>query len=645
MSSYIYIRDNEWFRKEDVIKVGITKSIIERGNTYMTGEIYRGEFIKILKLKIDNLRIIDNLIKIQFKKLNVYYDGGTEFYKRDIINYLEDYLSHLNISYELYNEKELKRINRKLKILYNYKRFYDKFQIKLRDYQIKIINEGYNLLKLNKKLYLELATGAGKSLIAYKLINLIKPKNIIIFTPRIDICQQNKKDKYIQNLDYNYDNLFCSCIQSVNKIYQIIIEKKLDNIFIWFDEAHYGLDIWINEENEIKNFMLKDMKQIEYRLFTTASPIKEDIYKNRNIYGDLYSPIKVLKLIKEKWLCDIKIHIYKEDYKLNSTNQFINFLLNFFNKIDIKIGMCFNNTCDIALIRFKIHLELFNNNETDIKPYLLLNNDYISKLEIDEDFTDINKYNQENTNAISYIVDKYSMGYDNKLIDLLIFPDPKYSNEDIIQKIGRGLRPDGLGIDGRNLNKINNILLPVYINDEEEKINRFERIRNILNYLIIDLELDILNKNKRILNTDFKISMNECLEQSQFIIQDLNIETIVYDIYNKIKWNMKRITNQLANNNIYNYKDYLKYIKENPYLNLPKELFRYFPQYNFYYTYKYNICPYYNKDEIKIIIKKYDLIDFDDEDEIMKYLNKKDNRIPNMCLWYFYGGIKQDYFS
>jgi hypothetical protein len=228
-SPFIYFRDNEWFIKEDIIKLGITSSIIERGDTYITGEIYRGKFIKIYKLniKLKHLNSLDKIIKNKFKDLNVYYGGGTEFYKRDIMNYIEDYLTALKIDYELLNEEDLKRINRKRNISYDYKRFYEKLiiknNIKLRDYQIKIINDGYELLKLNNKLYLELATGAGKSLISYKLINLLKPSNIIIFTPRIDICQQNRKEEYIKNLDYNYDNLICMCIQSFNKIYEIII--------------------------------------------------------------------------------------------------------------------------------------------------------------------------------------------------------------------------------------------------------------------------------------------------------------------------------------------------------------------------------------------------------------------------------------
>jgi len=121
-SSYIYFRDNEWYKKEDIIKLGITSSIIERGDTYITGEIYRGKFIKIYKLNINfkDLNTLDKIIKNKFRYLNIYYGGGTEFYKREIINYLEHYLSSLKISYELFNEDELKRINRKRNISNDY---------------------------------------------------------------------------------------------------------------------------------------------------------------------------------------------------------------------------------------------------------------------------------------------------------------------------------------------------------------------------------------------------------------------------------------------------------------------------------------------------------------------------------------------
>ena len=120
MKGYIYIRNNEWCQMKKVYKVGITKSIKDRNNSYITGEIIRGSFIKIFELEFNNdndkqLKYIDNIIKIKFKKLNVYIDGGTEFYDISIIDKIDDFLLKNNIKFKLINEDELNRLNQKNK--------------------------------------------------------------------------------------------------------------------------------------------------------------------------------------------------------------------------------------------------------------------------------------------------------------------------------------------------------------------------------------------------------------------------------------------------------------------------------------------------------------------------------------------------
>jgi hypothetical protein len=88
---YIYIRDNIWFKQLNIYKLGITTSIIDRSNTYITGEPHRGFYIKIYELNINNIQLllIDKLLKDEFKYLNKYYDGGIKFYDRIIINKIE----------------------------------------------------------------------------------------------------------------------------------------------------------------------------------------------------------------------------------------------------------------------------------------------------------------------------------------------------------------------------------------------------------------------------------------------------------------------------------------------------------------------------------------------------------------------------
>jgi len=86
-------------------------------------------------------------------------------------------------------------------------------------------------------------------------------------------------------------------------------------------------------------------------------------------------------------------------------------------------------------------------------------------------------------------------------------------------------------------------------------------------------------------------------------------------------------------------------------LNLPNinELLEY-QNFNFRDTYiNEEECPYYyNKYECIEIIKTYNdyfVINdiFDDNDKI-KYLNSIDKKIPDINLWHFYGGKRNDYF-
>lgn len=687
---FLYIQSNDDWYYENKFKYGITQNPLERINSdqhsYKT--LYKSIYeYKITDLYKINLKQIDKIISIigrnhnyinelknkykyefiylnEINKYLVNNNGGTEFIYHDGLEILEKILliefNILGIEIIKINVDELQKINNTIKNTnYNDNDFkfeiLDNNNIILRDYQIEIINKALEIIRNKNKLYLELATGTGKTIIAYSIINNINPKTVIILTPRINICKQNISDKYKQILTNKDCNILCFCIQSFKKVYEIIKSEKYSDIFIWFDEAHWGIDGWIedNNNNHIKDFFLIDEEYIKYRLFTSASPDKNFIYRYKNIYGELYTPIKVSELMKKKWLCNIKVHIYKEKYNDINNESLILFIFNKFKELNKKLGMNFNKDCDTALERFIIHYKLFINDKIDVIPFLLLNDEYINKLLLDndldiyinKDLTDVNIFNDSN-NAIAYVVDKYSMGYDNKNVDFLIFSDPKLSYQDIIQSIGRGTRPDQEGENGKNKNKINDIILPVNINELDDA-NKYNKIKEILKYLLIDLELEpeqvfnfINNKNKtNKSNIDYKEEDNDNIEIK-------TIESIIYNIYtNNYHWTLQKLTKQLLNNNIHNYKDYQKYKNDNEYLNLPEELFRSFPKFDFYNTYKLNECPYYTKEECIKAIEKYqrDLIDIDDDDDRIIFLNNKDNKIPNECLWYFYGGNSKDY--
>jgi superfamily II DNA or RNA helicase len=532
--------------------------------------------------------------------------------------------------------------------------------IVIRGYQQIIINECLRQLIEYNKVYLELATGAGKSTISFSIFNILPNiKVIIIITPRKIITQQNISEKYFniikdkfkihsdfsKNSDKNI--IISACIQSYKKIYNFIIKFNLTNILIWFDEAHYGLDDWcLTKNDEIKHFFLKDNDKITKRLFTSASPNKDLVILNKNIFGNLYNPIKVRELIKRKWLCNIIPYIYENDVKTSNTIQ-IN--LDIFTKLNKTTGLSFHNRCKNAFELFLKHYKLYIKNKTTIKPYLLLGDEFNHEMlneisdNLEYDFMNIKEFDND-INNIGYSVMRINMGYDNKKVDILFLSDPKSSYKDNIQTFGRGMRPDQLGIDNTNLKKILHLILHVYINTDDDA-KEYNKIKETIRYLLLDIELDIKHfivNNKNVVNVNNKIINN-----SEILEENNNINLIFYDIYKKdLIWTNKQIVIQLMRNDIHNYKDYINYQK-NKILNLPSNLFEKFPNFKFSDTYRKGECPYYNKKECLKIIKKYEeeLTLIFDDDEKLEFLCKKDKKIPNECLWHFYGDSKDDYFT
>lgn len=623
------------------------------------------------------IRTIEGIELLDYIFINVFKDIGiiTRKLSKDEIN---------DINNEYNNIKEIKDIS------------ISKKNNKLRDYQIEIIKNGIDILVETSKFYLELATGAGKSTIIYYILNNVILKNkdtyytIIIFTPRINISSQNINDKYIKILKKSFNiynnktirkiktfnnnsyNIISCCIQSFQFIYDKVINKfDIKNIIIWFDEAHYTIEKWITFDNNIKNFFLTDTKKIIYRLFTSASPNKEVVKDNIDVYGELYSPIPVRNLIKDNWLTPIiplimdfdEIIIDEEDNNNDEENvnkyyYYTNTILNTFQIKNKRIGLNFHNSCRNARFAFTSHYNKFINSKTNIKPYLLISNENENKKALDlldnnyNHLLNFDNFHNEDNNAIAYIVNMYNMGYDNSKIDFLSFGDPKLSNKDIIQSIGRGIRPDGLGNDGRNLSKTNDIIIPIYNNEEEtDKYIKFTKIKEILQYLIYDIGLDI--KDIKIYNNSSPINKyinlleynyDKELEESKIIA---NI--IKWDIEPTTeKWTIKRIISHLMNNKIHNYNLYLEYIHENKELNLPLDLFKIYPNFNFNDTYK--LSPYYSRDECIEAIKNYKndfiknkTINKKNNNKIIEFLHNKDTKIPNLILWYYYGGSIKDF--
>lgn len=243
-------------------------------------------------LKRDGIKLLDKIIKTEFILL------GLKLVKE----YKKDEIIEINKSVKDKNNREsleLKKIEWVPKELIKKKVKEKKEEFIEREYQKDIIEYGIKEIEKNKKLYLELATGGGKSYIIYKIMNEIKPENIIIFSPRKNINKQNSSEKYLsilgnEYLCFNYSKnknftsfykkckknnkkmIIVACPQNSNeKIYNIIKKHELKDIFVWYDEAHHTIENWINsiDKTNIK-FFLQDNTIINYRCFSSASPNK-----------------------------------------------------------------------------------------------------------------------------------------------------------------------------------------------------------------------------------------------------------------------------------------------------------------------------------------------------------------------------------
>jgi hypothetical protein len=111
-SGYIYIRVHDSYEKYNVCKLGKTLNLMERNSTYKTSEVECGFFELVIEVKKEKLDIIERLLQNHFKSLQYYYylDGGTEFFKKDIISLIVPYLKTLNLQFTILSKEQIKSI-------------------------------------------------------------------------------------------------------------------------------------------------------------------------------------------------------------------------------------------------------------------------------------------------------------------------------------------------------------------------------------------------------------------------------------------------------------------------------------------------------------------------------------------------------
>lgn len=638
----IYLRDNEWWEKENVYKMGIASFAKDRDSTYVTSEPIRGKYVLVIDIPLKKMKLLDNLLKYEFKHLNRNNGGGTEFYDRQIKDEIIPYLTRLNIEYIVRNPDEINRkvrsigLYKKVKqILIHYKNDRKKTNQKMiteRDYQTDVIKYGYEQINEHNAAYINIPTGTGKTYCGYKIISKLNPPIVVIFSPRKIVNQQNISTKYSSILnhtciDYSRDKypdltkpiIISCCIQSEKDLYEKLKGKE---IFVWFDEAHWGIEEWLTNPSISRDYWFR-----QKRLFTSASPNKDVVLKHEDIFGSLHSS-NVSTFIRSKWLSPIKPFMYRENNKnVNKTK----YVLDDFKERDRTWGFCFYNDCLNATKSFENHLEYYINKKTDIKPFLLISNKSASDYSLDYAYDDIKTY-ENTTNSIGYVVAQYSMGYDFKQLNFIHFGDPKLSIKDIIQSIGRGLRSDCLSLDGKNLLKELFVSLPIFLDDT----GKYENIVEVMRYLLHDcgLSMDDFVFKERTGKVIIKHKENK--EQNGF--EDM--KSMLCDLLHKKNaslWVSYKEARQInIDNHISCPEEYDELCKSDQ--RLPSNPDKYYKGFDWLYYIGIDPTKYYKLDECKIKVKEYirNHFIFDMENsEFIKLINEEDCQFPPNKLWLY----------
>ena len=336
ITGFVYIRENELCVLKNIYKLGIASFAKNRDDSYITYEHKRGEFIFILEIPLDKMKIIDKLLKNYFKPYNNYLGGGTEYYNRDILNLIEPYFQKLNIVYKVFTKEEIKLINRRERIRnilnrtkinikniiqkYKNKRFInnnapkyqsiglnvppilEKISFKKPKNKIKnteilipqpmtsyiprndqtiIIDKSISYFQKYNKGILVLTCGVGKTLISLWITQKLNSQTILIGVPNTLLLKQWEKEivKLFHNIPYlivsggvNIENIILFLEKNQKKCIVITTYSSTHKVYTATENTNFVFDTKINDE--VHHLTTHNMNENERKTYINMLKIK-----------------------------------------------------------------------------------------------------------------------------------------------------------------------------------------------------------------------------------------------------------------------------------------------------------------------------------------------------------------------------------
>ena len=533
---YIYIRFHPSY--ENACKLGKARNIIERDSQYATGELRRGKFEAVFEIPLNDMGDLEILLQREFVDLNIKYDGGIEFYNKQIITLIEPYLIKLGVQYKKLSDSDINCMRRTDRVKKTLNKINTSSLISLlkskrtntqiagyipREDQTAIINNSFLYFQQHDKGILVLMCGVGKTLISLWITQKLNSNTILIGVPNKLLLNQWEEVIHIIFPDVPYrlieggvdseairsflnDNpekcILITTYASSHKVYAVTKELEYTFDMKINDEVHHLTSNNINEE-EKKTFvnMLKIDSRRQLSLTATLKILenKENqrdenvLVSNDNIYhfGNIIDKKGLLWAIKHKVICDYVIQTI-----ITNEEQLENQLLRFNITEDNDQRLFLSAYASLKSISegHSHHLLIYSNNKDNsqkLKQYInmLLNDNYfdIPDLYYSSYHSEMSSHNQKTIitkfeNArVAIITCVYCLGegWDFPLLDGVVFSENMTSIIRIIQSVLRANRKNI-----QNPNKKAKIILPILNRDdwllESNENPDLKRVREVI---------------------------------------------------------------------------------------------------------------------------------------------------------------------
>ncbi len=697
---YVYIRENPGLENKNICKLGQTMNIPERETTYITSEPDGGYFTHVFEITNQNIKHMNQYIRdieTHLKKIfNMYHyksqntKVGTEWYYKNIQNEIEEQLKIMQqklkspFTYKRLTQDEiseletLDRSNHETDDLESELTFENentnKSTILPYEFQENIINKSLEYYKTpdNTKGLLILSCGMGKTNISLWIAQKLGAKLILIAVPGVILMEQwSDRIKSlipdvpvyyypecdISNIDLN-GSFVLTTYSSAHNLLKNTTKFNIEFDFKILDECHHATTGNIDYANEHKSFINILHIKSKYQLAITATTKESYTETDKEIandseewFGKEIERLCLLYAIKNNVVCNYDILAITADknalvqqlekYKITEQCHKQLFLSAYITLKSIisghtnKLLMYCNSIENSKLIISYLNI-LITDKYFEFNPGDLYCSNYDSNMTAQTKTNIMNKFNTSKFSILSVI---YCLGegYDNKLIDGVVFSENMTSFIRILQAALRPCRKDV-----NNPTKIGKIILPVInLDNINENIRSLNQVRKVVYEMGIE-DNTVIDKVKY-----FKIfPVSKCIKSSSNVIDKLGD----YDEELKENIGLKTISREnllfgyeqakkiLTGKNIKCRKDYLDLcLKDNRFPEYPDHYFKgKFTDWIDYLNinrrlfYDLNTCRTKIQEYTQIYNIKVNNVDLM---ETVSYLVNVDDRFPPSDLW------------